>query len=135
MPLFERGYRAAARTELERTIRAVEDRDKAAQTRQDFNNCVLETRGSVNFAEYLGVISAGQAASYRIRLEQAQREFERLDRTERRLIVDDFENPLERAARFRSMDDARTAIGQSRAAEGQGTSAVAEQEGYVERDE
>ena len=36
MPLFERGYKAAATAELERSVRELEERNKTAQTKTDF---------------------------------------------------------------------------------------------------
>ena len=33
MPLFERGYKAAATAELERSVRELEERNKTAQTK------------------------------------------------------------------------------------------------------
>ena len=51
MTLFESGYKAAAKTELERKIREREDKDKVAQTRTDFSENTGGTQSNIAFAQ------------------------------------------------------------------------------------
>lgn len=118
MPLFERGYRAAARTELERDIRRIEEKDKKAQTKigeAEFNKGVDTMYSNINFAERLNLISEEQARAYRERAEKATVEFNNMQKEEHDEIVDDFENPRERSERYMSMEDAQAQIAQERA--------------------
>ena len=82
MPLFERGYRAAAKTELERDMREIEDRNKKAQTKTDFEQATTTMGSNINFAERLNLISAKEAAAYRKRLKEVTREMNRAERAE-----------------------------------------------------
>ena len=82
MPLFERGYRAAAKTELERDMREIEERNKTAQTKTDFEQATTTMGSNINFAERLNLISAKEAASYRKRLKEANQEMNRAERAE-----------------------------------------------------
>lgn len=82
MPLFERGYRAAAKTELERDMREIEDRDKKAQTKTDFEQATTTMGSNINFAERLNLISAKEAAAYRKRLKDVAQEVNRAERAE-----------------------------------------------------
>ena len=52
MPLLERGYKAAAATELERSIRDLEERDKEAQTKPDsvFMEDASKLKNNLDFA-------------------------------------------------------------------------------------
>lgn len=124
MALFERKYRAAATTELERSIRDIEERDKIAQTKNGFSWETADVQCNLNFAERLGLISAAQAEAYRQRVLQAQLDFANMQRTETRGdMVDSFENPRERAARYQGMDayNARIAAERADSAAAQGT--------------
>lgn len=71
MPLFEKGYRAAAKTELEREIRELEAKDKAAQTRTDFSESASGTQSNITFAQRLNLISEEQAQAMKKRIEIA----------------------------------------------------------------
>ena len=116
MQLFERGYKAAATAELERSVRDLEERDKTAQTKATFMEDAANTESNLNFAERINLISVTQADAYRERMLKAQLDFERMQRTETRDdIVDSFENPRERAARYQDMDSYNAQIAQERA--------------------
>lgn len=116
--LFERPYRAAATTELERSTREIEDRDKKAQTKENFHEAAANVTSNVDFAQKLNLISAEQAAAYKERVKKAAEEYERMQRTEHQEdIVDDFENPRERADRLMSMEEVQAEISRERAAE------------------
>ena len=92
MPLFERGYKAAATAELERSVRELEERNKTAQTKTDFMKDAASTESNLNFAERINLISTTQAEAYRERMLKAHLDFERMQRTETRDdIVDSFE--------------------------------------------
>lgn len=86
MPLFERGYRASAQTELERKLREIEEKDKVAQ----------------------------QAELMRERAKKATLDHERMYRVEYGDRVDDFENPRERASRYMKMEEAQAEISKAR---------------------
>jgi len=115
LPLFENNYRAAATTELERDIRSLEERDKTAQTKPVFEQGSNAVNSNINFAERIELINADQADDYYKRVEQAQRRFENLERYETREIVNDTENPRERAHRYQSLDDYNSRIANERA--------------------
>lgn len=105
MPLFERDYKAAAVTELERRLRDIEDRNKAAQTRNEFIRDASNVDSNVDFAQQLNLISDMQAEAYKERVRKSRFEFEHMQRTETRAdLVDGFENPRERSARYQGMD-------------------------------
>ena len=65
MSLLEKGYRAAAKTELERDIRKLEARDKAAQTRTDFTENTNGILSNIAFAQRINLISEQQAQEMR----------------------------------------------------------------------
>ena len=123
MALFERGYRAAAKTELEREIREIEDKDKAAQTKEksaeaDTVAAATAATNNVAFAERLRLISAQEANDYRQRIRRAtaiHEERERMRQVECR--TDDYENPVERANRYMDMEEYKGQIAQARAHE------------------
>ena len=114
MPLFESGYRAAAKTELERDIREIEAKDKAAQTRQDFQNGANEVQSNIDFAQRLNLINQEQAEAMRERVKKAM-ENQQFMRNEGEEIVDDYENPRERAGRYFNMDEANAEISREKA--------------------
>lgn len=116
MALFEKGYKAAAIAELERSVRDLEERDKTAQTKPAFEKDAADTQSNLNFAERLNLINAVQAEAFRQRIQKAQIDFEHMQRTETRDdIVDSFENPRERAARYQDMDKYNAQIAAERA--------------------
>lgn len=80
MPLFERGYRAAAKTELEREIRKIEEKDRKTQKSKDFDKAAAAFESNLTFAERLNLISAEQAASYTERMKKAILEHEQSQR-------------------------------------------------------
>lgn len=115
MPLFERNYRAAATAELERTLRELEERDKIAETKIDFDKEVFSFQSNLTFAERLNLITSVQSDIMRERVLKAEQEYRHIQRTETRDdIVDDFENPRERAARYQSMDEYNAEIARTR---------------------
>lgn len=117
MPLFERGYKAAATTELERATREIEEKDKKAQTKEKFDESVTGLNSNLNFAERLNLISAEQAQAYRERAKKAAMEYAHMQRTEHEEgRVDDFENPRERTERYMNMEEAQAEISRERAA-------------------
>ena len=115
MPLLESGYKAAAKTELERDIRELEAKDKAAQTRTEFAESARGVQSNITFAQRLNLISEQQAAEMKRRVETAvaQNNFMRNESEER---TDDFENPRERAERYFNMDTVQAEINRDRAA-------------------
>ena len=82
MPLFERGYRASAQTELERKLREIEEKDKVAQTKADFTASVNSFESNLNFAERINLVSAQQAELMRERAKKATLDHERMYRVE-----------------------------------------------------
>jgi len=116
MALLEKNYRAAAVAELERSIRDLEERDKTAQTKPTLEKDVADTQSNLNFAERLNLISTAQAEAYRQRALKVRLDFEHIQKTETRDdIVDDLENPRERAARYQDMDSYNSQITAKRA--------------------
>ena len=90
MALQERKYLAAARTELERDIRRLEERSHAMSTK-DLN--YMDVNSKVDFSLSAGLINAQQAEAYKERLlkaHQAEVERRNFERTESREIVDDY---------------------------------------------
>lgn len=114
MPLLESGYKAAAKTELERDIRELEAKDKAAQTRTEFEESASGVQSNITFVQRLNLISEQQAAEMKRRVEiaVAQNNFMRNESEER---TDDFENPRERSERYFNMDTVQAEINRERA--------------------
>ena len=98
MSLLESGYKAAAKTELERDIRELESKDKAAQTRTEFEESASGIQSNITFAQRLNLIGEQQAEEMKRRVETAiaQNNFMRNEMEE---LTDDFENPRERSER------------------------------------
>ena len=117
MPLFERGYKAAAQTKLERKTRELEEKDKKAQTKDEFEDAARALYSNLTFAERINLVSVEQAEAYRDRVKQAAIDFERMQREEFDIRTDDFENPRERTMRYMRMEDAQSRIAQERAAQ------------------
>lgn len=116
MQLSEREYKAAATTELERRIRDIENRDKTAQTKSELTKDSANVSSNVGFAQQLHLISDMQAEAYKERIKRAQLEFQNMQRTETRSdLVDGFENPGERSARYQNMDSYNAQILRERA--------------------
>lgn len=116
MPLFESGYKAAAQTELERNIRELEAKDKAAQTRTEFQSGASAVQSNITFAQRLNLISQEQADTMKKRVEAAVL-YERNMRNESQERVDDIENPREREERYFDMDSVNAEIDRERAKE------------------
>lgn len=114
MPLLESGYRAAAKTELERDIRELEAKDRAAQTRTEFQSGASAIQSNITFAQRLNLISQEQADAMEKRIEAAVL-YERTMRNESQERVDDIENPRERAGRYFDMDNVNAEISRERA--------------------
>lgn len=114
MPLIENGYKAAAKTELERSIRELEAKDKAAQTRTEFQPGASAIQSNITFAQRLNLISQEQAEAMKKRLEAVEQhnQFMRNESEER---IDDFENPRERSERYFDMDSVNAEINRERA--------------------
>lgn len=110
MQLFEKDYKAAAKTELERDIRELEARDKTAQTTMDAS----DISANITFAQRINLIDEKQAQNLRRRIDEAKK-FEQLMRNECGERVDDFENPRERAERFFDMESVNAHISEARA--------------------
>ena len=117
MSVFERNYKAAATTELERSVRALEERNSTAQTKlkTELDSDLAAANSNIIFAERINLITSTQGSNLRERLEKAQKKFERLERTEIRDIVDDFENPRERTERYFNMDEVNSKITKEKA--------------------
>ena len=115
MSLLEKGYRAAAKTELERDIRKLEARDKAAQTRTDFTENTNGILSNIAFAQRINLISEQQAQEMRRRVNTAVAH-NRFMRNESEERVDDFENPRERSERYFKMDSVQAEISRKRSA-------------------
>lgn len=114
MPLFESNYRAAAKTELERNIRELEAKDKAAQTRTDFSERASGIKSNITFAQRLNLISEEQVQAMKKRVEIAVRQNQFM-RNESEKRTDDFENPRERSERYFNMDSVNAEISRERA--------------------
>lgn len=114
MPLLEGGYRAAAKTELERNIRELEAKDRTAQTRTEFQSGASAVQSNITFAQRLNLISQEQADAMEKRVEAAVY-YERTMRNESQERVDDIENPRERAGRYFDMDNVNAEISRERA--------------------
>lgn len=109
--LFERPYRAAATTELERATREIEDRDKKAQTRKDFDEATSNVNSNINFAERLNLISAEQAEAYRERIKKATEARQQIRAAEQQ------EDTRERTEQLMSMEEIQAQISRERASE------------------
>lgn len=114
MPLLERGYRSAAKADLERSLRELEDKDKAAQLLHP-DEQFTSVGSNIDFAERIGLITEAAAQQLRDRCKQAQLDFARLQRTETLDVVNDFENHRERAARYQRMDEVQAQIAKEKA--------------------
>lgn len=130
MALLENGYKTAARTELERSIREIEERNKKAETIKKTDGTMQTVNNNIDFAQKLNLITEKQARLYRERI-QASVNFRRFQRMESEEIVDDFENPRERAERFMTMEDVQAEI--SREKSGQTISQEQERNYTVEQ--
>ncbi len=119
MPFFERGYRAAAKTELERAARELEERNKTVQTRANGQETAAITfDNNVSFAQQIGLISAQEAAAYRKRVQAAKElkdQEEHARQTEE--IVDGFSNPHEQAIERFTMEEAQAYVDAEKARE------------------
>ena len=114
--LFERPYRAAATTELERSMRAIEDRNKKAQTRGSFDEQVAAMLSNLQFAQKLNLISEQQAAAYKERVEESQKEYARIQRAEREENrARNPENPAGNSEKLMSMEEVQAQISRERA--------------------
>ena len=110
-------YKSLAESELERDIRRLEERNKKAQTFKVFNMETSNASSNIDFAARIGLITGAQELNYQRRvaaLREQQSEFERMERNETRDIVNDTENPRERSARYRAMDDYNRQIAEER---------------------
>lgn len=117
MSLFERGYRAAAKTELEHNLREIEERNKNAQTKaSEQETAAITFDSNVTFAQKCGLISEQEAAKYRKRLEAA-RSHEELARTQTEEIVDGYSNPYEQGVERFTMEEAQAYVDREAAAE------------------
>lgn len=113
--LFERAYRAAAKTELERATRELEDRNKRSQSKKDFEDSQMAVSSNVDFAERINIISEEQAASYRRRIKKAAEERERSEEPEWQEDVNgDGTSRGPRDGQFASMAEAKEQISRER---------------------
>lgn len=113
MALVESRYKAAARAEIERDIRQLEERGKIKYA-GIMDSTRDSTFGNVDFSQRISLISDAQAKEYRSRIQAAEIERQKLERNETRDIVNDFENPRERAARYQGLDQYNTEIRRER---------------------
>ncbi len=111
MTLFESGYKAAAKTELERKIREREDKDKVAQTRTDFSDNTGGTQSNIAFAQrFTEEKQARREEQVKATIHQNQFMCNEIEKR-----TDDFENPRERAERYFNMDSVNAEISRERA--------------------
>lgn len=109
MGLLESNYKIAARSELERDIRRIEEKDKAAQTKAETQIKANEIQNNIEFAQRLNLITQQQAEAYKRRVKEVV-DFNELMKREIEDIPDDFENPREREKRFQSLDELQAQI-------------------------
>lgn len=114
MPIFERGFRTAAKTELERVVRQLEERNKKELAKKEFYKAVETLDANIVFAEKIELISGEEAEAYRERVEQANREYKRIHEVENSFVADGYENPTERSQRCMDMEEAKREIAQQR---------------------
>jgi uncharacterized protein YfbU (UPF0304 family) len=114
MQEFEGLDKKTAKTVIERSVRKLEAKDKTAQT---CSVDIVKLTAEIDYSERYKFITPEQAENFRMRIEKAQKEFERLERTETRDVVNDFENPREQATRYRGLDDYKSQIVEERAKE------------------
>lgn len=117
MPLFERGYRAAAKTELEREIRKIEEKDRKAQKSKDFEKAATAFESNLTFAERLNLISAEQAANYTERMKKAILEHEQSQRIMQQENLIESVGAGGRRGQYASVEEALADIRTERAAE------------------
>ncbi|BAL01901.1 hypothetical protein OBV_p-00460 (plasmid) [Oscillibacter valericigenes Sjm18-20] len=115
MSFFERRYKAAALSELERCVRDLEEREKAVEQMPKFDTDLNEVSTNIKLLERIELVSAIQAQAFRDRLVKAHQEYARMVR-ETHDIVNDYENPRERATRFQNMERYNSQIVRERAA-------------------
>lgn len=91
MPLFDGGFKAKAKTELEREIREIEEKSKKAQAEeknkdaqfiQEFYEASLILNSNLKFAKKLGLISKEQENEYKERLKKAHQELNNVRKIE-----------------------------------------------------
>lgn len=114
MPLLERGYRAAAKTELERRVRELESRDAVAQKKPDMGETATILTNNVEFAQKIKLITDKEAEGYRKRIAEAQRA-EELARTQTGDRVDGFTNPHEAALNQYSLEEIKAQVSAEKA--------------------
>jgi len=100
MALLENRYKAAARTEIERDIRRLEERGKS----MNIDKMVLYVNGKLDIIKDIELITEAQALEYGKRIQKAEHDRKIIERHETRDIVNDFENPRERATRYQELD-------------------------------
>ena len=108
MALFDGKYKTAAATEIERNIRRLKDMGFLEQVKNSgikYDAVTADIGTQIRFAKRIDLITAKQRDEYVSRIIQAQKDYDRLQREEIRDIVDGFENPRERAARYLSKDE------------------------------
>lgn len=115
MSLFERSYRAAAKTELERNLMEIEEQ-KSQKEAAEQEAAAITFDSNVTFAQKCGLISAQEAVKYRKRLE-AVRNHEELARTQTEEIVDGYCNPYEQGVERFTMEEAQAYVNREAAAE------------------
>lgn len=114
MPLFESGYRAAAKTELERKVRELENRNAVAQKKPDIGETAAVASHNIEFAHRIKLITDKEAEQYRKRINQA-REAEELARTQTGDRVDGFMNPHEAGERQYDLEEEKARISREQA--------------------
>lgn len=83
MPIFGASYKSAAKTDLERATRELEEKKKKAATEKGFQEMMTALMSNVAFAQRLSLISSDDADAYRERIQQAaaQRQQEAAQKT------------------------------------------------------
>ena len=75
MPVFDRGYRNNSRKELERKLKELEEKKKAARSakeQKEYEDAVLAVSASIAFAASVELITAAQAFAYTERIKQIE---------------------------------------------------------------
>lgn len=133
MPLLGYRYKAMASTELERDLQRIEEKDKKAQTKQEFDLSCQNFNSNLNFAERINLISVQQADVMRERVRAAILKFEHMQRVEYNDIVDDFENPRERTQRYMNMEEVQAEITREKAEKNTNTYSTPQKTEELER--
>jgi len=98
------GVNTAAERELERKLIHFKGNGEGLFSDDEVVNADTLT-SNVAFARQLQLINEVNARKFLLRIQAAEESRKKLERTETRDIVNDYENPLERERRFLSLDE------------------------------